>query len=164
MFKDTFISLSEEIAQNLPIQKLTKDKELKYVLNNYNILSKQRSVIDKNLELSKQNINKIINWIKNMKIIYKELVRSYDKYTRLSSTKLGNSEIICYKQEKIKEYKDFDNQITKCNYFIKDVNVRIEPKIIDDPIQIKGKEKIIQKKITYEYFIDEKQMTKEQIN
>ena len=164
MFKDTFISLSEEIAQNLPIQKLTKDKELKYVLNNYNIQAKQRTIIDKNLELSKQNIDKIINWIKNMKIIYKELVRSYDQYTKLNSNQLGNSMIINYKQEKIKEYKDFDNVITKCNYFIKNVKVRIEPKIIDIPLQTKGKEKIFQKNITYEYFIDDKLMTKEQIN
>ena len=60
-FKDDFIKLSEEIAKKLPINKLTKDKELKYVLNNYNILSKDKNISELNLKNSKENINKVIN-------------------------------------------------------------------------------------------------------
>ena len=162
-FKDDFIKLSEEIAKKLPINKLTKDKELKYVLNNYNILSKDKKISELNLKNSKENIKKVINWIKKMKIIYKELAEVYDKYTKVNDSISGNSKIITYKHQKIKKYKDFDNTIYESPFDVKNVTIRIEPSIETKIIKNNGGEKKTQQIKKYEYFMDEKKMSNKQI-
>lgn len=69
-FKQLFILLSEEIENELHINKIQENQTLNMIYNEYNENSKNEKIKKKNYEKTQKNFEKIIDLVKDMKPLY----------------------------------------------------------------------------------------------
>ena len=110
--KQSFITLSEEIENELHINKIQENQTLNMIYNEYNENSRNEALKKKNYEKSQRNFEKIINLVKDMKPLY-EIVYPPEEKDVLQEPKegriVGNSRQFTYNKIRTRKYKDFNN-------------------------------------------------------
>lgn len=114
-FKQLFILLSEEIENELHINKIQENQTLNMIYNEYNETSKDEKKKKANYEKSQRNFEKIIDLVKDMKPLY-EIVYPPEEKDVLQEPKegriVGNSRQFTYNKIRTRKYKDFNNPET----------------------------------------------------
>ena len=110
--KKSFISLSEEIEEELHINKIGENQILNMIYNEYNEYSKNEKTKKRNEEKTQQNFNKIIDLVKEMKPLY-EIVYPPEEKDVLQEPKegrlVGTNRQFIFHKIRIRKYKDFNN-------------------------------------------------------
>jgi hypothetical protein len=106
-FINDFFELTKIINRENSIQINPPINGIKMVFNEYDATETDEEIIKLNLEETERNINKIINYMKDMRPIYSSLRLLGQKDILLSRETVGKFTIIKYKKVNIIEYEDF---------------------------------------------------------
>ena len=106
-FINDFIELTNIINRENSIQINLPNNGIKMIFNEYDATEIDEVIIKLNLEETEKNINKIINYMKDMRPIYSSLRLLGQKDILLSQDTVGKFTIIKYKKVNIIEYEDF---------------------------------------------------------
>ena len=123
-FQNKFMEFTETINKkyNISIQTIN---ELKMIFNEYD--ENAEEIIKKQNEASsKENIQTIISWLKNMNPLYENIVKEKDDEKILKQVVNGKNTFITKQKLKIRTYKDFDRGNIVLTEVISEYTIRKE--------------------------------------